>query len=128
MNTDPRPIYLDPARSRTERVQDLLSRMTIQEKISQMRNAADAIPRLGIPAYDFWSEGLHGVARNGRATVFPQAIGMAATWDPALIRRIGAAIGDEARAKYHETLRRKGLTRRYQGLTLWSPNVNIFRD
>lgn len=128
MNTDPRPIYLDPARSRTERVQDLLSRMTIQEKISQMRNAADAIPRLGIPAYDFWSEGLHGVARNGRATVFPQAIGLAATWDPNLVHEIANAIGDEARAKYHEAFRKNGQTIIYQGLTFWSPNINIFRD
>src|SRR6266498_5652759 len=103
-STGSAPLYLDPARSIPERVQDLLSRMTLQEKISQMRNAADAIPRLGIPAYDYWSEALHGVARNGRATVFPQAIGMAATWDPALIHQIATAISDEGRAKYHEAL------------------------
>ena len=122
------PLYLDPSQPRAERVRDLLARMTLDEKISQMRNAASAIPRLGIPAYDFWSEGLHGVARNGRATVFPQAIGMAATWDPALIQRVGDAIATEGRAKHHEAMRRKGSSGLYQGLTFWSPNVNIFRD
>lgn len=122
------PLYLDPTKPIQQRVQDLLSRMTLDEKISQMRNGASAIPRLGIPAYDFWSEGLHGVARNGRATVFPQAIGMAATWDPDLIRRVADAISDEARAKYHAALRKNGSTMIYQGLTFWSPNVNIFRD
>lgn len=121
-------IYLDPDRPLSERVQDLLSRLTLEEKISQMVSDAPAIQRLGIPAYNFWSEALHGVARNGRATVFPQAIGMAATWDPDLIKKIGSAIGDEGRAKYHEALRRKGRTDIYQGLTFWSPNVNIFRD
>lgn len=126
--TNDTPAYLDPSRPIAERVQDLLSRMTLDEKISQMRNACAAIPRLGITAYDYWSEALHGVARNGRATVFPQAIGMAATWDPDLIRRVGDAISDEGRAKYHEALRRNGANMIYQGLTFWSPNVNIFRD
>ena len=98
------------------------------EKIGQMTNRAQAIPRLGIPAYNYANEALNGVARNGRATVFPKAIGLAAAWDPALIRRIGSAIGDEARAKYHAALRRHGETGSYQGLTFWSPNVNIFRD
>jgi beta-glucosidase len=121
-------VYLDPSRPIVERVRDLLSRLTLDEKIGQMRNPAQAIPRLNIPAYDFWSEALHGVARNGRATVFPQAIGMAATWDPVLIQKIGSVVGDEARAKYHEALRRKGSTGIYQGLTMWSPNINIFRD
>jgi len=93
-----------------------------------MCNSAASIERLGIPAYDYWSEGLHGVGRNGRATVFPQAIGMAATWDPDLIERVATAISTEARAKYHETLRARGNTIIYQGLTFWSPNVNIFRD
>src|SRR3954454_15707354 len=122
------PAYLDHTQPLGDRVGDLLARMTLEEKISHMRHNAAAIPRLGIPAYNFWSEALHGVGRNGRATVFPQAIGMAATWDPALILRIATAIGDEARAKYHETLRRRGDTIIYQGLTFWSPNVNIFRD
>jgi beta-glucosidase len=120
--------YLDPSLPISERVQDLLSRLTLPEKISQMCNSCAAIPRLGIPAYDYWSEGLHGVARNGRATVFPQAIGMAATWDRELVRKIASAIGDEGRAKYHEALRRNGGNIIYQGLTFWSPNVNIFRD
>jgi beta-glucosidase len=102
--------------------------MTLDEKISQMRNGASAIPRLGIPAYDFWSEALHGVARNGRATVFPQAIGLSATWNPDLIFRVATAISDEARAKYHEALRRNGYSMIFQGLTVWSPNVTIIRD
>src|SRR5689334_12108996 len=122
------PLYLDHTRPVGDRVCDLLSRMTLEEKISQMQHNAAAIPRLGIPAYNYWNEALHGVGRNGRATVFPQAIGMAATWDPALIQSIATAIADEARAKYHETMRRKGDTQIYQGLTFWSPNVNIFRD
>lgn len=126
--TDPTPIYLDPACPREERIRDLISRLTLDEKIGLMPHNARGVPRLGIPEYNYWSEALHGVARNGRATVFPQAIGMAATWDPDLIQRIASAIGDEARAKYHEALRRNGKTNIYQGLTFWSPNVNIFRD
>ena len=127
MTTDT-PIYLDTSRELGERVRDLIGRLELDEKIALIQNAAPAIPRLGIAAYNYWSEGLHGVARNGRATVFPQAIGMAATWDRALIGRVAAAIGDEARAKYHAALRRSGGTRIYQGLNLWSPNVNIYRD
>ena len=123
-----KPKYLNPDLPILERVKDLLSQMTLEEKISQTRNGCPAIPRLGIPAYDYWSEALHGVARNGRATVFPQAIGMAATWDRDLIRRIASAIADEGRAKYHEALRKNGENMIYQGLTFWSPNVNIFRD
>jgi beta-glucosidase len=122
------PAYLDHTQPLGDRVSDLLARMTLDEKISQMQHGAAAIARLDIPAYNFWNEALHGVGRNGRATVFPQAIGMAATWDPALIQRVADAIADEARAKYHATLRRKGDTLIYQGLTFWSPNVNIFRD
>jgi beta-glucosidase len=120
--------YLNPDLPIDERVRDLVGRMTLAEKLSQMCNACPPIPRLGIPAYDYWSEALHGVARNGRATVFPQAIGMAATWDPDLVRRVASAIGDEARAKHHEAMRRNGGTVIYQGLTFWSPNINIFRD
>ena len=122
------PAYLDTHLPLPERVQDLLSRLTLDEKVAMMSHPAQGVPRLGIPAYNFWSEALHGVARNGRATVFPQAIGMAATWDKELIQRVGSATGDEGRAKYHEALRRKGSTDQYQGLTFWSPNVNIFRD
>lgn len=121
-------LYLDPDAPIDDRVNDLISRMTLEEKISQMCNSCAAIPRLGIPAYDYWSEALHGVARNGKATVFPQAIGMAATWDPELIERVADAIATEARAKFHETLRKFGKTEIYQGLTMWSPNINIFRD
>ena len=128
-STNPdQPVYLHPARPFHERVEDLIARLTLQEKVGLMSHPAKGVPRLGIPAYNYWSEALHGVARNGRATVFPQAIGMAATWDRELIQRIASAIGDEARAKYHEALRRNGYTDQYQGLTFWSPNVNIFRD
>lgn len=122
------PLYLDPSQPIADRVQDLLSRLTLTEKISLMANQARAVPRLGIPAYDYWSEALHGVARNGKATVFPQAIGLGATWDPALMKQIASAIGDEGRAKYHAALSRKGFTSQYQGLCFWSPNINIDRD
>jgi beta-glucosidase len=122
------PAYLDTNLPISERVQDLLSRLTLDEKVGMMNHPAQGVPRLGIPGYNFWSEALHGVARNGRATVFPQAIGMAATWDKDLIHQIAAAISEEGRAKYHEALRRNGYTDQYQGLTFWSPNVNIFRD
>ncbi|HEX9886574.1 MAG TPA: glycoside hydrolase family 3 C-terminal domain-containing protein [Longimicrobiales bacterium] len=109
------------------RVEDLLARMTLAEKAAQTLYTAPAIERLGIPAYNWWNEALHGVARAGRATVFPQAIGLAATWDTDLMSRVATAISDEARAKYHEALRegRHGI---YEGLTFWSPNINIFRD
>jgi beta-glucosidase len=101
--------------------------MTLEEKVSQMVNAAARIERLGIPEYDWWNEGLHGVARAGYATVFPQAIGLAATWDEDLIHRVADVISTEARAKHHEFARR-GERGRYKGLTFWSPNINIFRD
>ncbi|MDM7925096.1 MAG: glycoside hydrolase family 3 C-terminal domain-containing protein [bacterium] len=110
-----------------ERVEDLVSRMTLEEKASQMQDWARAIPRLGIPEYGWWNECLHGVARAGTATVFPQAIGLAATFDTDLMLQVAAAISDEARAKHHEFVR-NGKRKRYQGLTYWSPNVNIFRD
>jgi beta-glucosidase len=110
-----------------ERVGHLVSGMTLEQKISQMQNGAAAIPELNIPEYDWWNECLHGVARNGIATVFPQAIGMAATWNPELIREEAEIISTEARAKYHEA-ERNNERRRYQGLTMWSPNINIFRD
>ena len=122
------PAYLDTNLPLPQRVQDLLSRLTLEEKVGMMNHPAQGVPRLGIPDYNFWSEALHGVAANGRATVFPQAIGMAATWDKALIHEIANAISDEGRAKYHEALRRNGRNDQFQGLTFWSPNVNIFRD
>ncbi len=128
MNIKENPAFLNPSLPLDDRVGDLIGRMTLQEKIGQMSNEAREIPRLGIPAYNYWSEGLHGVARSGRATVFPQAIGLAATWDRSLLQKVASAIGDEARAKYHAALRRNGSTGQYQGLTIWSPNINIFRD
>ena len=119
--------YLDPSLPIEQRVNDLVSRMTLEEKASQMQDVAPAIPRLGIPAYNWWNEGLHGVARAGNATVFPQAIGLAATWDTDLIHRIADVISTEARAKYNDAIQH-GNTGRYYGLTFWSPNINIFRD
>jgi len=110
-----------------ERVDDLIGRMTLEEKISQMVNDAPAIERLGIPKYNWWSEGLHGVARAGIATVFPQAIGLGATWDENLLYNVSTTIADEARAK-HANFIKKDKRFIYQGLTLWSPNINIFRD
>ncbi len=123
----PAPVYQDARRSFEARAADLVSRMTLEEKAAQMQNAAPAIPRLGVPAYDWWNEALHGVARAGGATVFPQAIGLAATFDVPLMDQVSRTISDEARAKHHESLRR-GEHGRYQGLTFWSPNINIFRD
>ncbi|HEX6035558.1 MAG TPA: glycoside hydrolase family 3 C-terminal domain-containing protein, partial [Anaerolineales bacterium] len=128
MSTSEKMSYLDTSLSFAERAKDLVERLTLDEKVSLMSHPAQGIPRLNIPAYNYWSEALHGVGRNGRATVFPQAIGMAATWDKELIHRVASAIGDEGRAKYHAALRRNGYTDQYQGLTFWSPNVNIFRD
>ena len=119
--------YLNPDLPAERRAADLVSRMTLEEKVLQMQNTAPAIPRLNIPAYDWWNEALHGVARAGQATVFPQAIGLAATWDTPLMHRIADVISTEARAKYHQAIR-DGEHRRYQGLTFWSPNINIFRD
>src|SRR5579864_7125225 len=120
-------LYQDPSAALDRRVEDLLSRMTIEEKISQLMNDSPAIERLGVPRYNWWNESLHGVARAGRATVFPQAIGLAATWDSDLMFRVATTISDEARAKYHEFLRR-GKHDIYQGLTFWTPNINLFRD
>ena len=119
--------YQNPALLFETRVHDLVARMTLEEKVSQMQDVAAAVPRLGVPAYNWWNEALHGVARSGLATVFPQAIGMAATWDTSLIAREATVISDEARAKYHDYLRHDSHGR-YQGLTFWSPNINLFRD
>ena len=110
-----------------QRVDDLVARMTLEEKVSQMMDQAPAIPRLGIPEYNWWNECLHGVARAGLATVFPEPIGSAASFDADLINRIGNATSDEARAKYNDFIR-QGKHGRYEGLTFWSPNINIFRD
>jgi len=121
------PDYQNPDLPFERRVADLVSRMTLEEKVSQMQDVAPAIPRLGIPAYNWWNEALHGVARSGLATSFPQAIGLAATWDDSLIFQMATVISDEARAKHHEYVR-QGSRERYQGLTFWSPNINLFRD
>ena len=109
------------------RAADLVGRLTLDEKVAQMQDRAPAIPRLGIPAYNWWNEALHGVARSGLATVFPQAIGLAATWNDSLMFQVATVISDEARAKHQEYVRQDSRAR-YQGLTFWSPNINIFRD
>jgi beta-glucosidase len=119
--------YLDPTLTLNQRVNDLVGRMTLAEKVSQMQNESAPIERLQIPGYDWWNEGLHGVARSGYATVFPQAIGLAATWDTRLMQRVGDVISTEARAKYNEA-QREGNHAIFYGLTLWSPNINIVRD
>jgi len=124
----PRPLFRDPTQPLEARVRDLISRLTLDEKAGLMKNADDGVPRLGIPRYDWWNEALHGVARAGEATVFPQAIGLAATWDERLMRSVADAISTEARAKYNEALRTGHARERYRGLTFWSPNINIFRD
>ncbi len=121
------PPYKDTSLPIETRVADLVSRMTLDEKISQMVHSASAIPRLGVPAYNWWNECLHGVARAGIATVFPQAIGMAASWNKELLYKVATAISDEARAKHHEFARHNDRDI-YKGLTFWSPNINIFRD
>lgn len=122
-----KPLYLDTSKSFEDRANDLVNQMTLEEKISQLGNNAAAIPRLGIKPYDWWNECLHGVARAGTATVFPQAIGMAASFDRDMMSDVANVISDEARAKYHEAQRNKNYSR-YYGLTFWSPNINIFRD
>jgi beta-glucosidase len=123
----PKALYLDPRQPLAARVADLIGRLTPAEKVSQLLHTAPAIERLGVPAYNWWNECLHGVGRAGRATVFPQAIGMAASFDPELLLNVATAISDEARAKHHQALR-QGRQAWYFGLTFWSPNINIFRD
>jgi beta-glucosidase len=129
-------VYRDPEVPPVRRAADLVSRMTLEEKVLQMQSTAPAIPRLGVPAYNWWNEALHGVVQ-GRATVFPQAIGLAATWDTDLMHRVADIISTEARAKYNDALTRPAptgpetlmtLPGRTAGLTYWSPNINIFRD
>ena len=120
-------IFRDPAKPMAQRIDDLIQRMSLREKLGQMINSAAAIPRLQVPAYDYWNECLHGVARAGLATSFPQAIGMAATWDPGLLHEVADVISTEARAKHHDAVRH-GTDTRYFGLTFWTPNINLFRD
>ncbi|NCC08597.1 MAG: glycoside hydrolase family 3 protein [Clostridia bacterium] len=121
------PVYLDETKPDEERALDLLSRMTLDEKVSQIKFDSDAIDRLGIPAYNWWNEALHGVARAGAATVFPQPIALAAAFDDALLHKIGTAVSTEGRAKYNEQ-RRLNDAGLYKGITYWSPNINLFRD
>jgi beta-glucosidase len=120
-------VYMNTDYSFEERAKDLVSRMTLEEKVSQMLHGSPAIERLGVPAYNWWNEGLHGVARAGTATMFPQAIGMAATFDETLLHKIADVISTEGRAKHHAYASKndRGI---YKGLTFWSPNINIFRD
>ena len=120
-------IWRDPSQPLERRVADLLGSMTLEEKVSQLSNESPAIERLGIPEYNWWNEALHGVGRSGKATVFPQCIGLAATFDDDLIYRVASAISDEARAKFNiaQSIGNRG---QYAGLTFWSPNINIFRD
>ncbi len=119
--------FRDPSLPIEQRVNDLVSRLTLEEKVAQTLDRAPAIPRLDIPAYNWWNEGLHGIARSGFATLFPQAIGNAATWDAPLVGRIGEVVSMEARAKYNDAIRHN-MHDRFYGLTIWSPNINIFRD
>ena len=119
------PVHADEAE---DKAAALVSKMTREEKIAQTMNAAPAIPRLRVPAYEWWNEGLHGVARSGHATVFPQAIGLAATWNTDLLEQVGTATSTEARAKFNLAGGPGSDHRRYEGLTIWSPNINIFRD
>jgi beta-glucosidase len=121
------PTYKNPRLPVEDRVNDLVSRLTLEEKVSQMMDVAPAISRLNIPAYNWWNEALHGVARAGVATVFPQAIGLAATWDTNLMLGVADAISTEARAKNNDFVSKNDYGR-YKGLTMWSPNINIFRD
>jgi beta-glucosidase len=122
------PAYKNPKLPIEQRVNDLVKRMTLKEKVSQLGHTADAIPRLGVPQYDWWSEGLHGVASAGNATVFPQAIGLAAMFDEPLTHQIADVTSTEFRAKYVDKLRPDGSSDWFRGLTVWSPNINIFRD
>lgn len=126
--SDPCPKFRDPSLPPSERARALIAVMTLEEKVSQMVHDAFAIPRLGLPAYNWWNECLHGVGRAGIATVFPQAIGLAATFDTDLMFRVATAISDEARAKHHAALSADGGSLWYYGLTFWSPNINLFRD
>jgi beta-glucosidase len=123
------PIWGDPAQPLPAREKDLIRRISLAEKVAQLRNTAPGIQRLGLPKYDYWSEALHGVAANGAATVFPQAIGIASTWDTTLIHQESTVIGIEGRAKFNDyASKHDGDAHRFAGLTFWSPNINIFRD
>ncbi len=124
--TDP-IIYTNPDQPLDARIDDLIRRMSLTEKVSQLMNVAPAIPRLNVPDYNYWSECLHGIGRNGHATVFPQVIGMAAAWDEEKIHQVAEAISIEGRAKYYQA-QRDGNHGGNHGLNFWAPNINIFRD
>lgn len=120
--------FQDPKLSSEERAQDLISRLTLEEKAALMCDVSDAIPRLGIKKFNWWSEALHGLANNNDVTVFPEPIGMAASFDDELVHKIFDAVSDEVRAKYHEAIRKGGENKRFLSLSVWTPNINIFRD
>ena len=119
--------YQDPNLSAAQRADDLLTRLTLEEKVSLMMDTSPAIERLGIPQFQWWNEALHGIGRNGFATVFPITMGMAASWDDALLHKVFTAVSDEARVKAQQA-KRAGDIKRYQSLSFWTPNINIFRD
>ena len=119
--------YLNESLSAQERAEALVNEMTVEEAASQLRYDAPAVERLGIPAYNWWNEGIHGLARSGVATMFPQAIGLAAMFDTDLVFKVADITSTEARAKYNEYSKRDDRDI-YKGLTLWAPNINIFRD
>lgn len=122
-------IWRDPSKSLEDRIKDLIRRMSLAEKVAQVQNDAPAIERLKLPAYNYWNEALHGVANNGVATVFPEPVGMASTWNPELIHQEGTVIGVEGRAKYNDYANKNnGNSKWWTGLTYWTPNINIFRD
>jgi len=122
-------IWRDPSRSIKDRAADLIGRMSLAEKVAQLKNAAPDIKRLGLPAYDYWNEALHGVANNGVATVFPEPVGGASSWNPSLFHQEGNIIGIEGRAKFNDYVNQhNGDSKWWYGLTYWTPNVNIFRD
>ena len=121
-------LYRDSEAPLDERINDLIGRMTLDEKSSLLVNTNEGVERLGVPAYDWWNEALHGIARAGYATVFPQAIGLGAMWDPSLLEEVATVISVEGRAKHHQAKRDGNAHERYRGLTFWSPNINIFRD
>lgn len=122
-------IWRDPSHTIKERADDLIRRMSLAEKVAQLKNAAPSIPRIGLPAYDYWNEALHGVANNGIATVFPEPVGGASSWNPALFHQEGTVIGVEGRAKFNDYVNEhNGDSKWWNGLTFWTPNINIFRD
>ena len=127
-NNEP-PVWKDPSKALNKRINDLIGRLSLAEKVAQLQNDAPAIPRIGLPAYNYWNEALHGVANNGNATVFPEPVGMASTWNPELLHQEGTVIGIEGRAKFYDyASKNNGNSKWWTGLTFWTPNINIFRD